>query len=383
MKTSRTSIVGHRLGSRDWFIENKQLLLIGLALFLLNQLIEFVLLRELAPYGYNSLCRLDCRGYASIVLGGYKAEIANEQSLKVISNWAFFPLFPAFAKFFHLLLGFSPEKAVVGTGKLFFLGSIILFMKFAKAYIPMIPLSIAGAVVALNPYAIYGNVGYTEPLFLFFSCLFFLFLKKRQFLLAGISGAFLGSVRLVGIFSGAPYLHALFSQWSSLSLSRRLRVVVGLLLIPVGLGMFMLHLYQRTGDALAFIHIQQAWGRPASLGPLSWLQNLIDGFTQEFYLSKYNAITSLIAFFLSFYLLRKRYYDLAVFSLLCTLLPLSSSVWGMPRYIWWQAPILLAVASLIGNNKRRAVVWFGLALIAQFICYRQWFSPYDWYISMA
>jgi hypothetical protein len=367
----------------QWFRQNRKFLLIACSLFLINQLIELIILKALPPYGYNSLCRLDCHGYSSIVRDGYKAEYTTAESYQSMSNWAFFPLLPALAGLLHNLMGFSAEKAIVVTGKLFFLGSIFLFIKFAMVYAPAIRPVIAGGVAALNPYAIYGNVGYTEPLFLFFTCLLFLLLNQRLYLLSGISGAFLSSVRLVGIIGIIPYIYALIVRRSDSGRSRRLGLVIGLLIIPTGLIMFMLHMYERTGDALAFANAQAAWGRPSSVGALSWLANLRDGYASEFWLNRYNAFSSTLALLVPIYFFIRKQYDLALFSLFCTLLPLSSLLWSLPRYIWWQAPVLLAVASVVSLRKSFAAAWFSFAIVAQFLCYRQWFSPYDWYISIS
>jgi hypothetical protein len=98
--------------------------MLALVLFLVKQLIELILLNALAPYGYNSLCRLDCHGYSSIVRDGYKAEYATSASSKVMSSWASFPLLPTLAGLLHNFMNFSPEKSVLVTSKLFFLRSI-------------------------------------------------------------------------------------------------------------------------------------------------------------------------------------------------------------------------------------------------------------------
>lgn len=361
----------------QWLLRNRNILMLALVLFLVNQLIELILLKTLAPDGYNSLCRLDCHGYSSIVRDGYKAEYTTSASYKAMSNWAFFPLLPTLAGFLHNFMNFSPEKSLVIIGKLFFFGAIFMFIKFARAYAATIPPLVAGGIVALNPYAIYGNIGYTETLFLFFTCLFFILLKQRRYLLVGLSGAFLSSVRLVGILSVIPYLFLLLVRWPISDRTRRLQLLLGLLIIPLGLSLFMLHLFVRTGDPLAFAHAQAAWGRPGSVGALSWLSNLKDGYISDFWLNRYNSISASLALLVPLLFFARKQCELALFSLACTLVPLSSLLWSLPRYIWWQAPVLLAVAIVVSLRRSLAVVWFSFAIIAQFLCYRQWFSPYD------
>jgi hypothetical protein len=42
---------------------------------------------------------------------------------------------------------------------------------------------------------------------------------------------------------------------------KRTDLMLAVALVPVGISIFAVYLYLHSGDALAFVHIQRAWGR--------------------------------------------------------------------------------------------------------------------------
>jgi hypothetical protein len=104
----------------------------------------------------------------------------------------------------------------------------------------------------------------------------------------------------------------------------------------------MLFLHARMGDALAFLHVQKAWGR--TLGnPLATIAEGLQGPA----LAQYLAVSSILALAAPILLWRWKRHDMAAFSWCCTLVPLATGLVSMPRFIWWQAPLLLLVAGLL------------------------------------
>jgi hypothetical protein len=357
-----------RFSAAAWLRRNDRLLRIAAACFLLNQLLEFVLVR-LHGFAYAGLCAFDCAWYAGIVEHGYDSaphDGGGAHPKHDAANWVFFPALPLAARLLHALSGLSGAASLLVVGKLFFLLAIFAFMKLASEIRPQLNPLLAAAVVAFNPYAIYGSVGYTEPLFLLLSCSFFLALR-RDFLAAGLAGCLLACTRLVGAFSVLPYLIAAWDPWRR-ARQQREYIQLGLLLIPLGLGVFLLYLHGLTGDALAFSHLQRAWNRT----PGNPLAIALAGLHQT-PLEKYWAAMSLLALLVPLYFALRRQFELAVFSLLCTLLPLSTGLWAMPRYLWWQAPVLLALAIGI-SHKKLWLLFFGAALPGLVFMYLGWFA---------
>lgn len=267
--------------------------------------------------------------------------------------------------------------------KLFFLFAIYAFIRMGKAYFPKISPIALGSIAAFNPYSVYGNAGYTESLFLLLTSIFFTLLRSSGPIAAGLTGALLSATRLVGIAAAVPLAITAGSNWHRWRPRKRLAALAGLALIPLGLLLFMLHLHHQTGDALAFIHIQRAWrGSGSGIGPFSWISSVSRALQTPGFLYRYNAVLSLVVLGISgAFLMHPRYRSLASFTLLSTLIPLSSDAWGMARYIWWQAPVLLFVAAMTSRRKIYLLAWLILALGANIACYRQWFSDIPWLIS--
>lgn len=351
--------------------ENTSIFTLGIILFALNQLIE-ILLINFFDANYSSLCKWDCGWYSGIVSRGY--DIAPHAHAKLdAANWAFFPFVPLVATSLATIANISAPMSLVLTSKALFLLAIYAFMKMAKEYSSDIPYVVSGSVVAFSPYAIYGNVGYTESAFLLFSAWFFYCLKRQQFISAALVGAFLTSVRLVCVFSVLSYFINGLSKLRNKQMDLNV-LILGSLLIPLGLAFFMFYLYWLTGDALAFVNIQRAWGRIPS-NPINFI---VDGLQGDL-LNKYWAVLSVAAILASSFLAYKKMYEFAIFSFLCTIIPLSTGLWGMPRYVFWQSPILFLIAYLL--SKRR--MWFlflPFFTAGQVIMYIGWFSGKGWVI---
>lgn len=328
--------------------ENRKLIAISVAFFALNQLIEIVMIST-KGVSYTSLCYWDCHWYKSILDHGYDLKPhAHERG--DAANWAFFPVFPLIAHGVKLLTGASAELALILTGKLLFLLAIPAFVKLCMVHDRSASPAVCAAVAALNPYAVYGGTGYTESAFLLLSCLSLIFLKQRRYILSGLCGGILSGVRVVGLALGFAYVifaapHALREP------NARGRILLGLLLIPLGLALFMLFLHALMGDALAFSHVQRAWSRQ----PQNPFTVLIYGYSNEPKVLAFYANIAL-AFAAIAYQMWKRNYELAAFSLCCTLLPLSTGLWAMPRYVWWQAPVLMAVADFASIGRLAYVI---------------------------
>lgn len=358
-------------------LRDGQLVKLAILLFAANQLLEFLTLTLMAE-PYAGMCNWDCLWYSHTVQNGYDINTHGEAWGHVkadAANWAFFPLFPLLATGLHKLLPIALWSAPVLTSKLCFLASIFAFMKFTRAYSPQTPAVLAGMTLAFNPYSLYGNAGYTEPLFLFLACTSLYHLKMRRYEASGIFAAFLTGTRLVGVSIAFSYAVVLLQDMRAGRAIPWQKVIPGALLIPLGLALFMIFLHARMGDALAFSHVQRAWMRE----PGNPFAHLIDGFTSGEPLFALWAAMTLAALLATVYLTYRKRLELAIFSALCTLIPLSTALWSIPRYIWWQAPILLVVAELI-SKKRIWMVAVPAGMAGLVYMYAGWFSGH-WFVT--
>jgi hypothetical protein len=370
---------------------NWEVWLVSAALFLGNQLLEKILILQFATDDHQ-MCRLDCVWYQGIATGGYTSVNPEDISYTKMQNWAFFPLFPLLSRLLIKSLSLRPETATILAAKLFFFLSIYFFISFAKAYIKNINSITPGLIAAFNPYSIYANAGYTEPLFLMLTCLFFIQLKRGNYLMTGVFGFLLPLTRSVGIAAWPSTVLKYLNTMHKLKRQQKISALIALISIPAGLFLFMAHLSQQTGDPLAFIHIQQAWrGSAGSINPFSLHLALSKGLNDRtLWLYPYWSVTAITVLVACVYLLfspHRRHAStrsLAMFSLVCTMLPISSDAWGMTRYVWWQAPVLLAICWLIlrlPHPKSALIIWAIISLAGNIYCYHQWFTPLKWHLA--
>jgi hypothetical protein len=132
---------------------------------------------------------------------------------------------------------------------------------------------------------------------------------------------------------------------------RRPDLVLGLVLAPAGLLAFMAFLYWRTGDALAFAHIQRGWDR--ALGnPFGFVWDGLDPRPKGWFTDlQAMALVTIAGFVMCGVLAWQRRYGMAVFCAVAMLAGLSSGLVSMPRFVAGLAPIWIALALLLSRNR--------------------------------
>ena len=122
-----------------------------------------------------------------------------------------------------------------------------------------------------------------------------------------------------------------------------------------GVSIFAVYLWFHSGDALAFQHIQRAWGR-AFANPF-W--NLWLTIELQFKNGNFKTISTDLAFGLaaifgmvvSAVMAWKGKWDWAIFSLFGVLLPLSTNAYSMLRFVVGLAPVLIMSAFIFSRWK--------------------------------
>jgi hypothetical protein len=114
---------------------------------------------------------------------------------------------------------------------------------------------------AFFPLGFYYAVPYTEALFLLTSVAVFLASRRQQWVRAGLWAAAASATRVAGVALAPVLVVAIVLAWRAGKLESWKRALTGAVLSPMGLMLFMLHLWQRTGDPLAFVHAQADWWR--------------------------------------------------------------------------------------------------------------------------
>jgi Gpi18-like mannosyltransferase len=212
--------------------------------------------------------------------------------------------------------------------------------------------------VAFNPYLIYAHVGYSESLYFTLAACALAALDRRQWVVSGLAGGMLSATRMQGVVFTAAYVVGCVRKIGIKKLLRQpdWNMWLGLTLCPIGLCLYLIYLYHLTGDALAPMHSFVAWGLKTG-NPVEVLASSI---RQGGWL-RYWAFTAIGGIIVGIWLAFMRKWEMAVFVVLCVLMPASAEVAGMPRFVWWQPPTLYAVYRLLQRFPTMKVVYGAFA----------------------
>jgi len=350
-----------------------------------------VLFKDVSAAGFiDELNRFDANHYHRLAEFSYRAA-AND--LTGEASWAFFPLYPFTVKAFAMLTSLSYEGAAFVLGGVFLIAACVLGGMYLEmtgagkraAYFYI-------AFLNLGLYSFYFSAFYTESMFLLLLTACFYFLEKKKYLWMGVCGVLMSLTRNIGVFfvllipvklvmdymencqslsSSAKGVSGEVSSGktgsSKLASGKKGSVkaasgkgassktgsaknasgkadfigylktcladptlILGTFMIPLGLFSFMHYLYKLTGDALAFVHIQVAWGRVNGF----FLKNLINALKQITGYDAYCAMWAVFGFYLVYMLIfkYKRYHE-ALFGLIVLILPMQSVMDSVPRYM--------------------------------------------------
>ena len=332
---------------------------------------QFVRWNTGRPAGLLEFCTWDCNWFRFVVDSGYDVGPNHPAQGSNHTNWSFLPLFPISALPLRYGLGFSTGVALVLTSKLELLGAIICFLMMLRNKLEDIPeYFFAGSLVAFNPYVIYAHAGYSEPLYFSLASIGFLLLDRKRWMGAGIVSAFLSASRIVGCVFSLSYFILALKELAARRVPRERCpiILIGLLFCPLGLAIFSLYLYRHTGDALGFIHSQVAWGRVVG-DPLEVLGKALAQHRWQ----RISGLMALAGIATAAWFFWRRRPELGVFLLATTLISLSGGLWGFPRYLWWQPPLLYAIFLWLKPHRS----WWGLYLA--FACGMASFMVVEWF----
>ncbi|GIM47422.1 hypothetical protein DNHGIG_29710 [Collibacillus ludicampi] len=184
---------------------------------------------------------------------------------------AFFPLYPLTIRVGSEWLGISYRSS----GLLITNISLLLALFFLVRLIDLDyeePVSWrAGLLLVLFPTGFYLSSVYTEAMFLMWTIGCMYYARMNQWWMAGLFGMFASLTRNTGILMLLPVAYEYMRQagWKL----RNIRFqACAMALIPLGLGLYMLHLLKRLGDPLAFVHAQQYWHREFRFPLSTWFE---------------------------------------------------------------------------------------------------------------
>lgn len=313
------------------------------------------------------LIQWDAGWYQSLVEHGYSRHPIEGAGGE--ANWAFFPLYPFLVWILATISGVSASVSGIITSVVLLSGALFLSYLYVMETRDEETAFTAVLLIALGPYSFYFITMYTESLFVFLIAAGFYSLYHERWVLAGVIGALLSATRGTGVLFGIPLLLAILkSEYSTTEtpLSTVMGVITNgkklfaMVLVPLGLSVFMLHLYFVVGDALAFLHVQHAWGRSFNnpLFVLYW------GITSPDFGSIYFTISAIVGICLLLYQLYQRRVIESVFGITLVLVPLASGINSLPRYIIGTLVFIFAlndIANRLGTYK-----WVVLTVLMQY-----------------
>ena len=297
---------------------------------------------------------LGYRWYVGLAKHGYQSVAGPDGQ----ANWAFFPAYPALAAGISSVTGLSVFEAMLVISNLSFLAAMGLLHRLACAEFDRKTADLAVILLCVVPGSYIFSAAYTESLFLLCLTGAFCMIRSRKWMAAGTVAAAAVLTRNLGVGLLLPYAWAatdrLFRDKPEGRPAPRpaelLGIVAGVLPPMFALAAFMLHLRSRTGDALAFVHVQKAWGR--SFG------DPISGLLHPDRVPEVNAISFVVAWIAIGMLARLIFMRrplLLVLALFLVLVPLTGGVASFARYALVIFPLWLVLANALAARPRAAV----------------------------
>ncbi len=299
---------------------------------------------------WNLLFHWDALWYARIVAHGYEYTPGAQSSV------AFFPLLPMAIYVLRAITGLGTALAGFLITNTCLLVSAVLLRRIALLDFPS-PSRIPDRAVwflLLCPMTFFHSAIYTESPFLMFSLGAILFARKRQWLGAGICGAFLTATRANAILILIPLLWEAFAPAKNDGQEGEDRRISAsrwwLLLVPLGLAAYSVYLFTRFGDPLAFLHVQAAFYREGAniFAAVTTATRYPVPYGAFFIASAAAAIAVCGLGFVQRVRLSYQLYALAMLAL-C----LSTSIWeSLPRYLSVVFPFYITLGSVRSESLR-------------------------------
>ncbi|MCZ7571163.1 MAG: mannosyltransferase family protein [Ardenticatenaceae bacterium] len=245
-------IIGIWLGSR-------------LVLLLLASILAGLIPNQQPMGVLDRFTRWDGGWYRSIAEHGYELRGPDQQS-----NLAFFPLYPILGRVASILFLRNSQSGLLLISNLAFLVALIYVYRLGRLEFDAESGRRALIYMALFPFAVFFAALYSESLFVALAAAAFFYARQRNWPAALGLGALLPVTRVMGL----AIIPALLWEWwqdrrqhgdrSLAALFDRRALALGVLVVP--LALFMLFLWWRFGDPLAFSTlVQKNWDRRTTL----------------------------------------------------------------------------------------------------------------------
>ncbi len=307
--------------------------------------------------------------YYRIAEEGYPDIKEKQVDLKTSRRFAFFPLYPVFIRILSALSGLNLYLSGLVISNICLIASCILMYKLLLLDYSRRTALQAVKFMLIAPTSFIFSGYFTESIYFFFLLLSFWLARQQNWLMVGMTGMLLSLTRVPGVLAVLP-LGIIAWEQSSLNkenLKRRILKLLPLMLLPVGLGIYILVNYLKTGDPLFFFHIQETWGRQIRNILMSLPLELINAIKNN----RINrvvetgaTITALSLVVIGFRRMRPEY---RIFCLYSIIVPLLTSTWSMPRFLLPIFPLYLCLDFICVKRWMRDLMTIVLAMTMGFL----------------
>ncbi|MHB0867178.1 MAG: mannosyltransferase family protein [Thermoleophilia bacterium] len=302
----------------------------------------------------------DASWYMSIAADGYQWLVDDQ------SNVAFFPLYPMAVRALGLILGSRYLIAGLALSSLFLCGGMLFMYRLIRDEFGADIAGRAVLLMAIFPTSVFFTTMYSESLFLMTSVATFYYARRDRWLAAGCWGLLAAATRITGLWLLLPLVWELLSQ-KGFSPRKLAPGAASLLLVPGGLGLYMLFLYLKFDRPFAFAETQiTGWGHELAT-PWAAVTRDLGYLTQNGELwVVYELLASafiVVCLLLGLRRLRGSYSIYILASLLAPVL--SGTTRSMSRYILVVFPVFILMAQMTKKPVMRYAVYsVSLVLLA-------------------
>jgi hypothetical protein len=300
------------------------------------------------------LSKWDSEWYLYIATKGYYYKSAGQSPV------AFFPLYPLLLKIGYHLLGNNVHlSGLLISNVSFFLGLVLFYRLVEEVYADASVARRAVTYLCIFPASIFFSAIYSEGLYFLLIVTCIVLARKRVWWAAGLCGLLASATRNLGIlllvWVGWDWLQALGWNWRQpfklpawSAFRRQAGGLLALALIPTGALAYIAYLWTHFGDPLAFIHAQTGWAH-AILGPIRVIADFYTNnslYPGDPDLTVYHfSLILLYLFLLTTVQISKRMgFGACLFCLASVLIPVSSSLMSLPRFIVPLFPFFMVLA---------------------------------------
>ncbi|AFC99399.1 putative integral membrane protein [Methanocella conradii HZ254] len=284
----------------------------------------------------------DSNWYIDIAKNGYSTATNSVN----MANYAFFPLYPMAMRLAAALIGDYFAAGLAISNVCLIIACVYLY-KLVRLDDDERTARRAIKYLFLFPTAFIFSGVFTESTFLALSLACFYYARRGRWHYSGVLGFLTALTRPYGVIIALPMAYEyLRSKDFKLGDVRPDALLLSLPLI--GLSLFCLYNYCLTGDPLAFMHIQSAWGGRLSNPAVELLGRLASHSGDV----RFEALFTLASLALLAACFKKIDISYLAYGLLLILIPLSTpnSTWSMARYILVVFPVFIILAK-IGENR--------------------------------